>query len=178
MRIAIIVAVSRNGVIGRDGGLPWRLPGDLRRFRALTLGKTVVMGRRTHESIGRPLPGRRNIVLTRGAPDLPPGVEAAADLRSALDRARETCGGGEVFVIGGAEVYREALAVADVIHMTLVDADVEGTAGFPPDPGPGWTRVGCVAQAAGGGDEHPYSFVTFERAPRGAGPGRVSAGSA
>ncbi len=164
MRVAIVVAVSRNGVIGRDGGLPWKLASDLRRFRKLTTGRPVVMGRRTHESIGRPLPGRTNIVITRNGRDPPPGVRIARDLASALVLARSAAGGAdEAFVIGGARVYREALAVADVVHMTEVHAEVAGGVTFPLPLGDGWREVSRERHAAGEGDDHAHSFVTHER---------------
>ena len=168
MRVAIIVAVAENGVIGRDGGLPWRLSGDLRRFRALTMGKPVVMGRKTHRSIGRPLPGRRNFVITREPGRLSGAVDAAPDLPSALDRAAAAAaesGAEEIFVIGGAGIYRQALAVADVIHMTEVHAEVAGEVTFPLPLGAEWREVSRERRPAGDGDDHDHSFVTFERAP-------------
>ena len=168
MRVAIIAAVAENGVIGRDGGLPWRLSGDLRRFRALTIGKPVVMGRKTYQSIGRPLPGRRNIVITRNSARLSGAVEAAPDLRAALDRAAIAAaelGADEVFVIGGAAVYREALTMADIIHMTEVHATAEGAVTFPLPLDAEWREVSRERRSAGDGDDHDYSFVTFERTP-------------
>ena len=168
MRVAIIVAVAENGVIGRDGGLPWRLSGDLRRFRALTIGKPVVMGRKTYQSIGRPLAGRRNIVITRDPARLSGAVEAAPDFRVALDRAAKAgveLGVDEAFVIGGAGVYREALARADIIHMTEVHAAAEGDVTFPLPLGAEWREVSRERRPAGDGDDHDYSFVTFERVP-------------
>lgn len=162
MRVAIIVAVSRNGVIGRDGGLPWRLGSDLRRFRELTTGKPVVMGRRTYESIGRPLPDRVNIVITRNGAGPAAGITIARDLASALELARSGSA-DEAFVIGGARVYREALAVADVVHMTEVHAEVAGGATFPLPLGDGWREVDRKWRPAGERDDHAHSFVVFER---------------
>jgi dihydrofolate reductase len=137
--VTIVAAVARNGVIGVDGGLPWRLPDDLQRFKELTLGHVLVMGRRTYESIGHPLPGRTTVVVTRQR-DWDAGSEAAA----AAD--------DEVFVVGGAQVYADALPLADRIELTLVDAEPEGDTRFPEvdwsmwrevrrEPGDGWTAV-------------------------------------
>lgn len=128
VRLALIVAVARNGVIGRGGGLPWHLSEDLKHFKRTTLGHAVIMGRRTHESIGRPLPKRRNIVVTRSGAALE-GCETASSLDEALELARATddC----PFVIGGASLYEEALPSATEIHMTTIDRDVEGDTFFP-----------------------------------------------
>jgi len=128
----LLAATSPDMVIGRDGGIPWHYPGDLRRFKRLTLGHTVVMGRRTWESLpGRPLPGRRNLVLTSHSLD---GVECFRSLAEAVPTVE-----GELFFIGGAQLYREALDVADFIDLTLVpdDVPVEGSVLFPPIP-PEW----------------------------------------
>ncbi len=138
MRIVLVVAVSKNGVIGRDGGLPWTLSSDLKLFRQLTLGKPVIMGRKTWESIGRPLDKRLNIVVTRGAPIAAPEVRTAASLDDALAVARaraEADGVDEIAVIGGGEIYRQALPKADRIYLTEVDIEAEGDTIFPPlDP--------------------------------------------
>jgi len=134
MRISLIAAVAENWVIGRDNGLPWDLPEDLRRFQRLTLGHTLIMGRRTWESFATPLPGRRLLVVTRrpgwhpeGRPE---GVEAAASLDEALERAR-AAGETEVFIAGGTEIYREALPRAGRLHLTRVEAEVPGDTWFP-----------------------------------------------
>jgi dihydrofolate reductase len=151
--VALVVAHSANRVIGRDGGLPWHLPSDLRHFKELTTGGTVVMGRRTWDSIPerfRPLPGRRNIVVSRngvGAPEVFAGVEAA------LDAA------GDCFVIGGGQVYAAALPLADTIHATEVEADVEGDAFFP-EPS-GFTCVNRSDPIEENG--HRFTFVTYAR---------------
>ncbi len=138
MRISLIVAVADNGVIGVDGDLPWRLSADLRRFKALTVGHTVVMGRKTHESIGRPLPHRRNLVLSRRPDYRAEGCEVFADLPSAIEAAR-AAGESELFVIGGAAVYAEALPLADRLHLTRVRMEPEGDTRFPA-LGDGWTE--------------------------------------
>ena len=127
----LVVAVGQNGCIGKGGALPWRLPEDLKRFKAITLGHAVIMGRKTHESIGRALPGRRNIVVTRGAPALPDGVERAHSLDAAIELARQT--DPEPMVIGGGEIYREAMPRATHIHLTRVALDVEGCDAFFPE---------------------------------------------
>lgn len=138
MRITLVVAVSRNGVIGRAGGLPWKLSSDLKLFRRLTMGKPVIMGRKTWESIGRPLDGRLNIVVTRGAPIAHDGVVTARSLEEALGVARkraEADGADDIAVIGGGEIYRQALPHADRIYLTEVDVTVGGDTTFPaPDP--------------------------------------------
>ena len=137
--IAIVVAYSRNRCIGRDGDLPWRLPSDLRRFRELTTGGTVVMGRRTYESLPprvRPLPGRRNVVLSRDPAYAADGAEVVASLDDALAACGEAC-----FVIGGGEVYAAALPRVDRIYATAIDADVEGDAFFPALDEDAWRPV-------------------------------------
>ena len=130
MPLSLIVAVARNGVIGRDGGLPWRLPEDLKHFKTLTTGHAIVMGRRTFVSIGRALPGRRNLVVSRTLVDVPEGVEVFDSLGTALSAARTT--DPEPFVIGGAALYAEALPLATTIHLTEIDREVDGDVFLPP----------------------------------------------
>ena len=168
--IAIVVAIAENRVIGRDGGLPWRLPADMTRFRSLTMGKPVVMGRRTHESIGRPLDGRRNIVVTRRTGYRAPGCTVArsfdAALDVALDAARDSASGAaEVAVIGGANVYERALPVADRIHLTLVHASIEGDVRFPEfEPGT-WREVAREERGADERNGYDLSFIELVRRP-------------
>lgn len=163
MRVSVIVAVSDNGVIGRDGALPWRLSSDLRRFKTLTMGHHMVMGRRTWDSVGRPLPGRTTIVVTRSRTlDLPGGVLRASSLDGALELAR---GDDEVFITGGAGIYREAMCVADRIYLTRVHAEIEGDTHFEPDL-EGWTLLSSEGVPAGDRDEHPHSFEVWEREHR------------
>lgn len=151
----IVAAVGRNGIIGANGDLPWRIPEDLARFKKLTMGHALVMGRATFESIGRPLPGRTNIVLTRRPHWSHEGVEVAASLDEAVAIASSR--GQDVFVAGGAEVYRAALPIADRIELTEVDAEPEGDTSFPPVDWSSWREVSRQA--------HPgFSFVTYERA--------------
>jgi dihydrofolate reductase len=127
--LSLIVAIARGGVIGRQGALPWHLPEDLRHFRSLTTGHAIVMGRRTFLSIGRALPNRRNLVVSRTLEGAPEGVELFPSLTAALAAARLT--DPEPFVIGGAALYAEALPLATTIHLTEVDRDVEGDVRFP-----------------------------------------------
>lgn len=131
MRISIIAAMAENRVIGSNGAIPWDLPGDRRRFRELTWGHPVIMGRRTFESIGHPLPGRRNIVLTRRAGYLAEGCVVVHDLRSALEAAGEA---DELFIIGGGELYREALPLAERVYLTIIHVTAEGDVLFPEIP--------------------------------------------
>ncbi|MBB3048378.1 dihydrofolate reductase [Litorivivens lipolytica] len=134
LRLAMIAAMSRNRVIGRDNALPWHISADLKHFKRTTLGKPVVMGRKTYESIGRPLPGRTNIVVTRQQGYQPDGVRVATSTEAALALAEEvavTDGAEEVMVIGGEQLYRSLLPHADHLYLTEVDAEVEGDAFFP-----------------------------------------------
>jgi dihydrofolate reductase len=131
-RITLIVARARNGVIGREGRLPWRLPEDLAFFKRTTIGHPIVMGRRTWESIGRPLPGRRNLVVSRRSDLVAPGAEVVSSLAAALSLC---AGEADVFVIGGAQLYADALPRADRLIVTEIDADFEGDTHWPsPDP--------------------------------------------
>jgi dihydrofolate reductase len=156
--ITLILARADNGVIGRDGQLPWRLPADLKRFKALTMGKAMIMGRKTFDSLPAPLPGRRHIVLTRDAAWQAPGAEPAASVETALALA----GPGEVMVIGGAEVFARFLPRADRIELTEVHLDAEGDVVVPPFTG--WRETAREPHPAEG--ERPaHDFVTLERAP-------------
>jgi dihydrofolate reductase len=159
-RITLIAAVARNGVIGRNGAIPWRIPGDLPRFKRITMGHPVIMGRRTWESLGRPLPGRRNIVISRTPGFTPAGAEVFESLEGALAACADS---PEVFVIGGTEAYREALAVADRLLLTEIDADIEGDAYFPPFDRSAWRETAREAHAAGDGSPYAYAYVTYER---------------
>ena len=154
-RIALIAAVAENGVIGNAGGIPWRLPSDLKRFKALTIGHTLVMGRATYQSIGRPLPGRRTLVVTRSPID---GVETLPSLDAALAAADRP-----VFLAGGAGIYAEGMARADTIFLTRVHASPAGDTHFPPiDP----AIFTCIEDESGeptGADEHPFDFLILKR---------------
>lgn len=169
IKVALVVAVAENGVIGRDNGLPWRLSSDLRRFKALTMGKPVVMGRKTWESIGRPLPGRDNIVVTRERAYRAKGARVAASLAEALMLARAAAragGAGEIAVIGGGEIYREALPVADRLYVTHVAARPQGDTHFVPIDAAAWQPVSSEEIPAGEKDSHSALFVVYERASR------------
>jgi dihydrofolate reductase len=161
--ITLIAAVADNGVIGADGGMPWHLPADLAHFKRLTMGKPVLMGRLTWEAIGKPLPGRANLVLTRDAHWRAEGAERVASLEQALDVAR-AAGAAELMVIGGAEVYRQALPRAARIYLTRVHAEPWGDTWFPELEPDEWREVGRREQLA---DEHngwDLTFVALERA--------------
>jgi dihydrofolate reductase len=160
MRISLIVAMDRSGVIGAGGGLPWRLPADLRRFKQITMGKPIVMGRRTHESIGRPLPGRENIVVTRDRGFKAPGCTVVYSLDEALARCSSA---DEVMIMGGAELYSQTLELADRIHLTEVHADVTGDRYFPPWEREEWQEVTREDFPADEANEYPYSFVILEK---------------
>jgi len=134
MQLAIVVAQSKNRVIGVNNDLPWRLPKDLAYFKSVTLGKPIIMGRKTFESIGRPLPGRTNIVISRNAKFAPAGVEVVASLMQAIELAKDVCirdGVDEAMIIGGAQIYSQAIEMADILYITQVDALIEGDAFFP-----------------------------------------------
>ena len=158
--LELVVAAARNGVIGRDNGLPWRLPADLAHFKRVTLGHPILMGRRTWDSIGRPLPGRQNIVLTRD----PSFRAAGASVVHSLAEARAVAGDADrLMVIGGAEIYRACLAEADVLHLTEVDAQIEGDARFPEWRREDWQEVSREAHPADERHAYGYSFVTLKR---------------
>ena len=166
MRISLIVAVAENGVIGRDGALPWRLSGDLRRFKSLTMGKPVVMGRKTWESIGRPLPGRPNIVVSRNAAFKADGAETAGGLDAALERARAlaaAAGEDELFVMGGAALYAAALDGAGRVYLTEVHAAIDGDTVFPALDPAVWREISRERHPAGERDEHDHSFIVLDR---------------
>jgi dihydrofolate reductase len=160
--LSLVVAADERGGIGRDGGLPWRLPEDLRRFKALTMGKPIVMGRRTWDSIGRPLPGRRSIVVSRRAGLAIPGAEVAGSLEEAL---RLTDGAPEVCVIGGAELYRAALPIADRIHLTRVHAEVPADTFLPGIDTSQWSVAARDQRPADERHAYPYSFIELRRTP-------------
>lgn len=162
MSLSIIAAVADNGVIGSEGGLPWRLSADLQRFKALTMGHHVVVGRRTWESIGRPLPGRTLVVISRTLGPRAGDVVVVASLPEALEAARDD---GEVFVAGGAEIYRLAVPLADRLYLTRVHAEVEGDTRFPEIDWTSWARVGTDEHPADDRNEYPSTFEVWERRP-------------
>lgn len=164
--VAVIAAVAENGVIGSRGGMPWRLSTDMKRFRRLTMGKPVVMGRRTYETIGKPLDGRANFVVTRQKSFAPAGTNVAPSLEAALlaakERARAT-GASEIMVIGGGELYRAALPLADRLYITHVEATPEGDTHFPAIDPAVWHAVNSERQPVGEKDTAGTVFVTYER---------------
>ncbi|MEA2639542.1 MAG: dihydrofolate reductase [Chloroflexota bacterium] len=160
MQISLVVAADLDGVIGKDGGLPWRLPADLRRFRAITMGKPIIMGRRTFESIGKPLDGRMNVVLTRSDTPLPEGVLRAGSVDEALRLAGTV---EEVCVIGGGVVFAEALPIADRIYLTTVQAHLAGDTHFPRLDPAEWTEVSREDHDPDEKNALPFSFRVLER---------------
>ena len=156
--IVLIAAVAANGVIGRDGGLPWRLPEDLQRFRRLTMGHAMLMGRKTFDSLGKPLPGRDNWVLTRAPGFAPQGVRVFTSLQQALDASPPV-----LYVIGGADLYAQVLPIAQRLELTEVHSDIAGDAHFPAFDRSQWREVAREQHDADARHSHPYSFVTLVR---------------
>ena len=164
--IALIAAVARNGVIGRDGDLPWRIPSDLAFFKKVTMGKPILMGRKQYESVGRPLPGRVNIVVSRQKGYQPEGVLVFSDFAAALDHARTiatTDGASEVMVIGGGEIYALALPQADRLYLTEVDLAPEGDTRFPKIDPAIWAEVSAPDVSPSERDEAIYRIAVYER---------------
>jgi len=162
-RVSLIAALDRNNAIGRGNAMPWHLPDDFRHFKALTLGKPILMGRKTAESLGRALPGRLNLVLTRSGRVPFEGMRAVGSIDEAM-RIAEEQGAEELCVIGGAEIYALALPFADVLHLTHVDAEVEGADAFFPgfDPSP-WQVVSRETHPADAKHAFDFEFVDYER---------------
>ena len=159
--ISYVVAVSKNGVIGREGGLPWHISSDLKRFKEITMGKPVVMGRKTWESLPRkPLPGRRNIVITRQRDFTPEGAEVAATPEEALRLAGDVA---EVAVIGGGEIYRLFWPLVDRLYLTEVDLEVAGDTHFPTLSPGAWREVGREVHSRGGKDSAGFTLRTLDR---------------
>jgi dihydrofolate reductase len=164
MKISLIVAVSRNGAIGLNNQLPWYLPDDLKYFKSVTMGKPLIMGRKTFDSIGRPLPGRANIVLTRDPQWASDGVEVVQSLEQALvagEIACEVADVDEIMVIGGEQIYRMTIDLADRIYLTQVDVDVEGDAFFPNIDLNNWSQTSVKLPESI--DKHPYQFLVLDR---------------
>jgi dihydrofolate reductase len=164
--VALVAAVARNGVIGADNRLVWRLSTDLKRFRALTWGKPLVMGRKNFESIGRPLPGRETIVVTRNAGFAPPGVRVACDIDAALSLADEIAGkmgADEIAVAGGGEIYRQTIDRADRLFLTEVDLAPEGDAYFPAVDPALWREIKRERGVRTDRDEADFTYVDYVR---------------
>jgi len=158
--VSLVVAVAENGVIGRENGLPWHLSADLRRFKALTLGHTVIMGRKTFDSIGKGLTGRWNLVVSLNPEFRPTGATRVPSLAAALDAAGPGC---DVFIVGGAEIYRQALPLADRIYLTVVHASPEGDAHFSLPEGPKWKLISSEAHGADERNDYATEFRLYER---------------
>jgi dihydrofolate reductase len=158
--LSLIAALDRQRLIGAGGALPWRLPEDLRRFKALTLGKPVLMGRKTWDSLGRPLPGRRNLVITRQPGWQAAGADAAASLEAALTMCTDA---PEIMVIGGAEIYRLALPLAQRLYLTEIDAVFTGDAWFPELERTRWRESARATQFTAGPPPLAYAFVQYDR---------------
>jgi dihydrofolate reductase len=164
--IVIVAALAENGIIGRDNQLIWRLRSDLRRFKALTVGKPLIMGRKTYESIGRPLPGRRTIVMTRDESFASDGVQVARSFdaaAAAADRIADEMGASEIIVAGGAQIYELALPKADFLRLTLVHAAPAGDASFPHYDAAGFRETFRQDHPSGPDDEHPFTFIDLAR---------------
>lgn len=155
--IKIIAAMSKNRVIGDSNSLIWSLPNDLKRFKQLTTGQTVIMGRKTYESIGRPLPNRRNIIITRDINYEAIGCEIVNSLEEAL-----LLSGEDVFIIGGGEIYKQSLPIADKIYLTLVQEDFNGDTSFP-ELGDDWVKISREDHEVDEKNPHKYSFIEYER---------------
>ena len=157
--ISLIVAASTNNVIGAKGDLPWRLSADLKRFKALTMGKPIVMGRKTYESIGRPLPGRQNIVITRQDNYAPEGCTVVQSVDAAIAAANAP----EIMIIGGGHIYEAFMPMAERIYLTRVDADIDGDTYFPEISGDQWQEVARQEQAADADNDYDVVFMEYAR---------------
>lgn len=166
IEIAIVVCMARNRVIGRDGQMPWRMPSDLKHFKALTLGRPVVMGRKTYASIGKALPGRPNIVVSRQAGLKLPDATVVTDLDAGIREAThiaQVAGTGAIFVIGGGEIYRQALEVADTVHVTVLAADIDGDTRFPELPEATWELASRTPLDRTARDDHDAEIRVYRR---------------
>lgn len=162
MMVSLIVAMDNSGLIGRDGALPWRLSSDLKRFKSITMGKPVVMGRKTHESIGRPLPGRENVIITRNRNYTAAGCTVLHSMDSMYSRFRDE---PEIMIMGGSELYRQTLDQAQRIYLTEVHAECEGDTRFPEFDRSAWHETEREDHNADEKNEYDYSFVILERSP-------------
>jgi len=162
MKLSIIAAIATNWVIGRDNDLPWRISADLKRFKKVTMGHHLLLGRKTFEAIGRPLPGRTMVVISRGLPTLPDGVLLADSIEAAIELAAGR-GDDEAFVAGGAEIYTLALPLADRLYLTRIEAPFEGEARFPEFDESGWSVTYEEAHPANHTDSWRYKFLILDR---------------
>ena len=162
MKISMIAAMAHDRVIGKDNQMPWYLPADLAHFKRVTLGKPVLMGRKTFESIGRPLPGRRNLVISRNPDYQAEGIEVVGSVEAALALLAGSSV-EELMVIGGGHLYAEMLPSADCLYLTQIDLAVEGDTRFPAFDDGQWQRIACESHPADEKNPHPYSFETWQR---------------
>lgn len=160
MKLALIVATDEQGLIGRDNDLPWRLSADLQYFKKITMGKPIIMGRKTHESIGRPLPGRQNIVITRDKSYQAEGCLVVHNLEQALTHCEQE---PEAMIMGGASLYEQSLDKVDIIYHTQVHATLEGDTWFPDWDKSAWQETQREDHLADDKNEYPYSFVVYQR---------------
>ena len=170
MKLALIAALAENSVVGINNKLPWHLPEDLKYFKRLTTGKAIIMGRKTYESIGRPLPNRTNIVVSRNPAFQAEGVRVVSELSQAIELANDINfinGEDEVMVIGGAMIYQEALPLADRLYLTHVHAHVNGDAYFPEVDFAEWQEQGREDHSASETNPYDYSFVVYNRSGKG-----------
>ncbi len=166
IRKTIVVAAARNGIIGRDGDMPWRLSTDLKRFKALTTGKPVIMGRKTYDSIGRPLPGRPNVVISRSTVIDHPDVSTVGSLDEAValaERLAVETGADEICIIGGGQIYGQAIDIADRLCVTHVETDVDGDTSFPAIDPALWRAGETLSVPAGERDSYPTRYVVYDR---------------
>ena len=170
MRISIIVATSANNVIGADGGLPWHLPEDLRKFKEITMGKPMIMGRATWDSIGRALPGRRSIILTRMPGFEAPGAEVVGSVDEALAVAGDV---DEVMIIGGGEIYRQFLPMTDRVYLTRLEAHIKGDTRFPELDMEQWQVISAEEFPAVNDREFAFTIEVLDRSPDSTGPGDI-----
>jgi dihydrofolate reductase len=164
--VVLVVAVARNGVIGRDNGLPWRLSSDLKRFKEVTMGKPLIVGRRNHEAIGRPLPGRETVVLTHDRAFREPGVHVAHEVADALGLAEalaEEMGADEIICAGGGEIYEQFMPKASRMRLTEVDAEPDGDVFFPKYDPAHWRETFREEHPAGGRDDHAFTYRDLVR---------------
>ncbi len=160
-QINLIAAMANNRVIGKDNQMPWHLPADLKHFKAVTMSHPIIMGRKTYESIGRPLPGRQNIVISRNPNLAIPGVEVCHSVAEALTACASA---SSVMIIGGANLYQQMLPKADYLYLTFIDLNTDGDAYFPDWCGDQWTELEREAHSADANNPYDYQFVTLKRA--------------
>jgi dihydrofolate reductase len=160
MRLSIVVAMDSNRLIGKDNGLPWHLPADLAFFKKLTTGNTILMGRKTFDSIGRPLPNRRNLVITRNADIEIAGCEVVNSIEKALSLVQSET---EVMVIGGAKLYQQILPIADRLYITQVEGEFDGDTYFPHYDEDDWLEVSCESHQPDEKNKHAYHFIILKR---------------